>query len=175
MDDTSLIRGTLAGRREDFDALVERHHARVLGFVGRLVRDPDMAADIVQTTFLRAYQRLGQFGGQSSFSTWLFQIALNETRSRQRNERLRRQVPLEAAEEKDVAVVADTDSVWRRAIEGLVDRLPLRQRSVLVLRVFKDLPFKEIARIEGISENSAKVNYHHAVTRLRAWLKESAS
>jgi DNA-directed RNA polymerase specialized sigma24 family protein len=55
-------------------------------------------------------------------------------------------------------------------LRRLVGQLPPRQRAVVTLRVSGDLPFKEIARLEGISENSAKVSYHHAVTRLRQWL-----
>jgi RNA polymerase sigma-70 factor (ECF subfamily) len=58
----------------------------------------------------------------------------------------------------------------RAAIERYVARLPPRQRSVVTLRVFADLPFKEIARAEGITENAAKVNFHHAIVTLRAWL-----
>jgi len=53
--------------------------------------------------------------------------------------------------------------------------LPLRQRSVLTLRIFNDLPFRDIAQTIGISENSAKVNYHHAVTRLRQWIRREES
>jgi RNA polymerase sigma-70 factor (ECF subfamily) len=175
VDDASLIRGTLAGRRADFDVLVERYHAAVLGFVIRLVRERDMADDIVQSTFLRAYTRLGQFRGEASFASWLYQIALNETRSRRRRDKAHLQVALDEVDEADLGSVDHSDSPGLRSIQGLVARLPLRQRSVLLLRVLRDLPFKEIARIEGISENSAKVNYHHAVVRLRAWLKESSS
>jgi DNA-directed RNA polymerase specialized sigma24 family protein len=63
----------------------------------------------------------------------------------------------------------------RLLLERLVVRLPLRQRAVVTLRVFSDLPFKDIARLEGISENSAKVNYHHAIVRLRQWLCKDES
>jgi RNA polymerase sigma-70 factor (ECF subfamily) len=58
----------------------------------------------------------------------------------------------------------------RDRLADLIARLPPRQRAVVTLRIVGDLPFKEIARLESISENSAKVSYHHAVTRLREWL-----
>ena len=61
------------------------------------------------------------------------------------------------------------------AVERFVEKLPPRQRSVLALRVYSDLPFREIARVEGISENSAKVSYHHAVKRLKRWMEEADS
>lgn len=175
MDDTTLIRQTLAGRRGDFDILVERHQRPLYAFVFRIVRDQDLAADIVQATFIRAYTRLGQFEGRSSFSTWLHQIARNECRARRRASRLQREVALEDSAITDIAAPENQTAGWKHKLEELVARLPLRQRSVLTLRVFSDMQFKSIAEVEGISENAAKVNYHHAVMRLRQWLREPES
>jgi RNA polymerase sigma-70 factor (ECF subfamily) len=175
VDDANLIQNVLRGRREDFEILVERHQRRLFAYAYRLTRDMDVAKDVVQVTFVRAYTRLAQFSGRASFAAWLYQIALNEIRSRGRRQKLRQEVPLESLSEAELAAPASESSDWRGNIEALVARLPLRQRSVLTLRLFQDLPFKEIARIEGISENSAKVNYHHGVVRLRQWLKDPAS
>lgn len=172
MDDAILIRGTLAGRREDFDVLVERYQKPLYVFAYRFVHDPDRAADIVQTTFLHAYTHLGQFAGRSSFKTWLHQIALNEVRTAHRRSRGEQLVPLYDVEEPATSPDEGTGSTWKHTLERLIARLPLRQRTVVVLRVFSDLAFKEIARMEGMSENSAKVNYHHAITKLRQWMRE---
>jgi RNA polymerase sigma-70 factor (ECF subfamily) len=194
LDDAALIRGTLKGRREDFDALVERYQKPLYAFACRVLGDKTQAADIVQTTFLQAYTHLAQFAGRASFKTWLHQIALNQCRALHRGSRSRRLVSLDDVSEANLReaqlqavgvggrVCADGpatvdsgtgDSAWGPALRRLVARLPLRQRAVVTLRIFADLPFKEIARVEGMSENSAKVNYHHAITRLRQWLKES--
>lgn len=181
VDDADLIRGTLAGRREDFDALVERYQKSIYAFVYRFVHDHDQAADLVQMTFLQAYTHLGQFAGRSSFTTWLHQIALNQCRAAHRAGRAQQHVPLDDVSEARLAAAGgspapdSTDPGWKPALERQIARLPLRQRSVVTLRLFSDLPFKEIARIERISENSAKVNYHHAITRLRQWLRENES
>jgi len=179
LDDAALIRGTLAGRRADFDVLVERYQQALYAFVYRFVHDHDHAADIVQTTLLQAYTHLAQFSGRSSFKTWLHQIALNQCRQLYRSGHGRRHdVPLDDICEADLAAVAtDTGARtlgWKAGLERLIARLPLRQRTVLTLRIFSDLPFKDIARVEGMSENSAKVNYHHAITRLRRWLREDS-
>ena len=148
-------------------------------FAYRFVHDHDHAADIVQTTFLQAYTHLAQFAGRSSFKTWLHQIALNQCRQLYRSGHDRQNVPLDDVPEADLAAATtetDTSTVaWKLLLERLIARLPLRQRAVLTLRVFSDLPFKDIARVEGMSENSAKVNYHHAITRLRRWLREGSS
>jgi RNA polymerase sigma-70 factor (ECF subfamily) len=180
VDDAALIRGVLAGRREDFDALVERHQRPLYAFVYRMVHDHDQSADIMQVTFLQAYTHLGQFAGRASFKTWLYQIALNQCRALYRAAGGRQHVPLDEAEEAAhlrvgggaAPEMVDGGAGRRLLLERLIGRLPLRQRAVVTLRVFSDLPFKDIARIEGISENSAKVNYHHAIVRLRQWLRE---
>jgi RNA polymerase sigma-70 factor (ECF subfamily) len=176
-DDATLIRGTLAGRRADFDALVERYQTMLYAFVYRFVRDHEQTADILQTTFLQAYTHLAQFSGRSSFKTWLHQIALNQCRQLHRSGHSRRHVPLDEIHEATLAApdAEESNPGLKGLLERLITRLPLRQREVLTLRIFSDLPFKEIARVEGMTENSAKVNYHHAITRLRRWLRESES
>jgi RNA polymerase sigma-70 factor (ECF subfamily) len=190
VDDAALVRGALAGRREDFDALVERHQRALYAFIYRMVHDHDQSADVMQVTFLRAYTHLGQFAGRASFKTWLHQIALNQCRALYRAGRGQQQVSLDEVEEATLSAAhlrvaggsgpatfdgGSGGSDQRLLLERLIARLPLRQRAVVTLRVFSDLPFKDIARMEGISENSAKVNYHHAIVRLRQWLHAEES
>jgi len=176
-DDNDLIRGTLAGRQQDFEVLVERYQKMLYAFVFRSLRDGHAAEEVVQATFVRAYTELARFRGEATFKTWLHQIALNQCRALFRSRRVRRAVPLDDVPEG--ALPRSDDDLEQRAahasLERLIARLPPRQRSVLSLRVFSDLPFKDIARIEGITENSAKVNYHHAVTRLKQWLAHETS
>lgn len=175
LDDAALIRGTLAGRRADFDILVERHQKALYAFAFRFVHDHDQAADIVQTTFMQAYTHLAQFSGRASFKTWLHQIALNCCRQHYRSARDHPHVSLDDVRVADPPANPGSTAGWKAVLERLIARLPQRQREVLTLRIFSDLPFKEIARVEGMTENSAKVNYHHAITRLRRWLRESES
>ncbi len=176
-EDLSLVEGTLAGRQQDFDLLVRRYQRMLYAFAYRLLRDPELAADVVQSTFVLAYTRLAQFARRSTFKTWLHQIALNECRAARRKTQQSVEVAIEDVTESRLNQAAiqagDSDSPgWRAMIEHLIARLPPRQRSVLTLRIFSDLAFKEIAAVERITENSAKVNFHHAITRLRAWIEE---
>lgn len=178
-DDAALVRGTLAGRREDFDLLVQRHQKALYRFVFRIVRHHATAADIMQMSFLEAYRNLARFAGRSRFKTWLYQIALNQCRSLHRSRRRGREVGLDEVREVDLsdAHPAHESSVsgWRATLQPLLSRLPARQREVVTLRLFADLPFKDIAQAEGITENAAKVSYHHAIVRLRRWIKDGAS
>ena len=171
VDDLRLIRGSLRGRREDFGALVDRYQKPLYAFVCRQLGDGEAADDVVQTTFLRAFSALRTFRGDASFSTWLHQIALNECRTRHRQKARLREVALDDAGEAMVAPEENRGAgVELAGLRRWIEKLPPKQKSVLNLRVFSDLPFKDIARIEQISENSAKVNYHHAVKKLREWM-----
>ena len=172
MDDESLVAGTLAGRQDCFETLVERHQRSIHGLAHRWLGDHAAADEVVQATFVQAYTHLVDFRGEASFRSWLCGIALNQARSLQRARRRERWVPLDEVPE-DALSAADVPSAGgenRDRLALLVQRLPPRQRAVVTLRVAADLPFREIARLEGISENSAKVSYHHAVTRLRQWM-----
>ena len=172
LDDGELIRETLAGRLESFEALVERHQRTLYAFVYRNLRNHDAADEVVQATFVQAYTKLASFRGESSFKSWIHEIALNFCRAQFRTSRARQEIPLEEVPEQALAADPENfaDGPPRAALERHIARLPHRQRSVLTLRIFSDLTFREIARIEGISENAAKVNYHHAIRRLKEWL-----
>jgi len=171
VDDQALIAGTLAGRNEDFEVLVERHQRLLYAFVFRQIRDQDAADEIVQETFVLAYRNLGRYRGEASFKTWLHQIALNQCRARFRQHRGRREIALEDVPEVVLGSSAADPSHDPINLERHIARLPPRQRAVLTLRIFSDLSFKEIGTIEGISENSAKVSFHHAIVRLKQWLR----
>ena len=172
-DDRELIAGTLAGRLQDFEVLVERHQKMLHAYVLRMLRDPAAAEEVVHEAFVRAYSHLARFRGGASFKTWLHQIAINECRNRFRAARRRAEVALDDVAESELAAAGDEGErqAARAGLERRIAELPPRQRSVLNLRVFSDLPFKEIARLEGITENSAKVSYHHAVMKLKQWLR----
>jgi RNA polymerase sigma-70 factor, ECF subfamily len=168
--DLELVEGTLAGRRQDFEVLVERHQRMLYAVALRYMQNADAADEAVQATFVSAYTNLARFRRAASFKTWLYEILLNHCRSGQRRARTRREVALDDVPEVAGEPGAVERAAERGALERQIARLPARQRSVLSLRVFADLPFKAIARAEGITENAAKVSYHHAIARLRLWL-----
>ncbi len=172
-DDLELIRGTLDGRKDDYGVLVERHQRALHRFVLQQIGDPHAADEIVQMTFVQAYTHLARFRGESTFKTWLHRVALNLCRDRARSERRRAGVAIEDALDRTPSDDPRLeDVVLGGALERRLGELPEKQRSVLNLRIWSDLSFKEIARLMGSSENSAKVNYHHAIRRLRQWLVE---
>jgi RNA polymerase sigma-70 factor (ECF subfamily) len=135
-------------------------------------RDAD-AADVTQLAFVRAFRGFAAFRGTATVRSWLYRIAINCALSWLRDHR--REQPAELTDDlTDPAAMvtnpapaqlsAGDDRAWlRRAI----DQLPPKQKLVLELRVFDDLSFKEVAELAECSENTAKVNFHYAVKRLR--------
>jgi RNA polymerase sigma-70 factor (ECF subfamily) len=168
VDDATLVARALGGSEQAFEALVERHQRRIYGLAYHVLHDHDGADEATQRAFVRAWERLRTFRADATFGTWLHRIAMNECRTILRARR--RRVDLADVPAARLATAGDPPAPIGARLGALVADLPSRQRSVLTLRVFGDLPFADIARAEGISENAAKVSFHYAVRRLRQWL-----
>lgn len=174
--DDLLVRAFLAGDDRAFGELVRRHQRLVLSLTRRYARDADEAQDLAQRAFLNAFQasrRAGWLRGRQPFPfrAWLLRIAVNLGRNHVRDARRWPRAPALAAAELPVAAQG-SESLERaereRAVRAAVLALPRRQREVLTLRIDAELPFREIAEALGITENNAKVTFHHATRRLRA-------
>ena len=167
--DLELAERFRAGERAAFDAIVRRHQKGMWRLVRRYVKRDADAADVTQLAFVRAFRGLATFRGTASVRSWLYRIAINCALSWLRDHR--REQPSELAEDAltddnpaPAQLSAGDDRAWlRKAIE----QLPPKQKLVLELRVFDDLSFKEVAELAECSENTAKVNFHYAVKRLR--------
>src|SRR5262245_21615372 len=107
VDDESLVAGTLAGRRDCFETLVERHQRSIHGLAHRWLGDHAAADEVVQATFVQAYTHLVDFRGEASFRSWLCGIALNQARTLQPSRRRERSVPLD---EVPVAALPQADA-----------------------------------------------------------------
>ena len=169
-DDEILVDRFRDGDASAFEELVRRHQRSIFHLARRFVRDDDEAKDVAQRAFVKAYQGLHALRGGAAFRTWLFRITANLALNHIRDHR--RVTPsVDAGANIPVdAVGADRlDDAERRAqLVRALDELPPKQRLVLELRVFEELPFRDVAQIAGCTENAAKVNFHHAVKRLRA-------
>jgi len=170
--DRELAERFREGDRAAFDQLVRRHQKQIWRLVRRYVtRDAD-AADVTQQAFVRAFKALATFRGEASVRSWLYRIAINCSLTWLRDHK--REVPGEISDEAlsetnpaPAQLIASEDSARLRAA---IARLPPKQKLVLELRVFDDLSFKEVAELAECSENTAKVNFHYAVKKLREML-----
>lgn len=167
--DRELVERFQGGERAAFDQIVRRHQRGLWHVVRRYVKRDADASDVTQQVFVRAFRGLGAFRGAASVRSWLYRIGINCALSWLRDHR--REEPTEIAEEAltesnpapALLMVGEEGARLRRAIA----QLPPKQKLVLELRVFDDLSFKEVAELADCTENTAKVNFHYAVRRLR--------
>ena len=167
--DRELVESFRRGEASAFDQIVRRHQKGVWRIVRRYVKSDADAFDVTQQAFVRAYRGLDGFRGTASLRSWLYRIAIHCALSWLRDHK--REQPAEidegalvGAPEGPERVAGDQDGARLRAA---IAQLPPKQKLVLELRVFDDLSFKEVAELADCSENTAKVNFHYAVKRLR--------
>jgi RNA polymerase sigma-70 factor, ECF subfamily len=174
--DEGLLAAFLVGDDDALGELFRRHESLVLAIVRRYARDPEDARDLVQRTFLRALEAsrrtLRRGPAAVPFRRWVVRIAVNLAKNHLRDLARRPRTTLDALDTHVAHAPEATAELERsdraEAVRRAVLLLPRRQREVLTLRVDAELPFAEIAAALGITENAAKVSFHHATRRLRA-------
>lgn len=173
-DERALIEQAARGDTEAFTGLVRRYQDRIFGLVMRMTSNRDAALDLTQETFLAAWQHLPGFRQESSFSTWLIQIALNKTKNF--TKRASRETAL--AEDFDQVSTADDPEAElaaktkRKRLADAIEELPPVQKAVFHLRFYDSLKFEDIARAQKTSVSAAKTSFAEAVRKLKSKLAE---
>lgn len=166
--DLQLVEEVRNGQRASFSELVKRHQKGLLRLSMRFVKDLDIAQDVVQESFIKTYEKLNSFEGRSSFKSWLYQITVNTARNKLREDRYDYsdiedvQLGIDAVAEKSLVHKAVGDMLNKE-----VEKLPFKQKTALVLRVYEDMSFAEIAEIMECPYDTAKANYRHALLKLK--------
>ncbi len=178
-EEAALLAALADGDRAAAEELVDRTYRNVYTLLCRLARDPDLAADLTQETYRRAWGAIGSFDGRARFGTWLYRIATNTFLNHVR--RPRAVVPLDdelaavipdcARRQDDEAIDAETQERLRRAVLELPDEL----RFTVAARFWADTPVAEIAKADGISEVAVRKRLRHAFRLLASMLSEVAS
>ncbi len=176
--DEELVRRAQEGDRSAFEELVRRHADRLYGVVIRFCGDATDAEDIVQESFMRAWQSIGRFEARSQFFTWLYRIGLNE--AKRKAGRRSREAPVASADD-DVDNVADERRTpageaerrdVRAALERAVRALPEKYRAPLILRDIEGLTTEEAAAVVGLHEAAFKSRLHRARLVVRKSLRD---
>ena len=159
--------------REAFDRLVLRYQRDVYRLCYRFVNNHEDANDLAQEVFLRAWRAIPRFRAESSFSTWLYRIAVNACLNFRALRRPATQElpdglpdPLPGAE----ARLASDDEA--RRVRAAIARLPEKQRATLILKVYHELTHEEVAEILGSAVGTVKANLFHALGNLRRRVAE---
>lgn len=171
-EELALVARAQAGGRDAISALWDGITPKLYGYLVNTLREPNLAEDILQETWLKAISNLPKFRARGvRFSAWLFAIARNECRQHWR--KAGREVAEEINEENHPSVLDSPEKGLTEKIfvEGLLKFLPPEDQEMLRLRYVADLSFKEIAAILAIAPITARVRAHRALTRARKILK----
>jgi RNA polymerase sigma-70 factor (ECF subfamily) len=188
-DDLALVQRAKTGSTEAFRALVVRYQRKVYAVALGIVKDPDLAWDVAQEAFVRVYQHLGEFKGDSSFSTWVLRIGSHLAIDSLRRERTSSKDDIDDVNEADLqgggegilATALGSDpqqNALRRELAGKMTQalaqLPEKHRTILVLREVEGLSYEELSERLGIHKGTVMSRLFHARKKMQALLREYA-
>lgn len=154
--------------------MMDFYQSRLYWHIRRLIVDHNLAQDVLQDTFIKAYQNFHQFKQDSQLYTWLYRIATNEA-LQQLNKMKRMQKTDEDAEYHLQNLVAESVQQDAEEIQVLLQKaiqtLPEKQKLVFTMRYYDDLPYEEISQVLDMSVGTLKTNYHYAKQKVEEYIK----
>ena len=184
LSDQVLLNNYLSGDRAAISQLIDRHTHRVRDYIRMMVKDNDVADDILQETFIKAVRVIdeGRYADTGKFLSWILRIAHNQVIDHFRSQKNAKTVSesdagynmlctLRFAERtvEDAMISSQIEEDVRR----LIDRLPAEQREVVMMRYYSGLSFQEIADQTDVSINTALGRMRYALINLRKMIKEN--
>lgn len=184
--DRAVVLRVQAGDVAAFDQLILKYRERLYAVVYNMTSNREDTADLVQDAFIKAFQSINRFGGQSSFFTWLYRIAVNSTLTHLRKNKLRTFFSLEQVDENDrpsaeviAALTDDTSNAERgtfvkelqEKLNEAMHKLSIKHRTVVTLFEIDGLSHQEIAEITGSSVGTVRSRLHYAKQLLQSELQ----
>jgi RNA polymerase sigma-70 factor (ECF subfamily) len=156
-----------AQRERGFSVLVQRFSQPLYWHARSMVVSHDWADDVVQNTFIKVWQNLGQFRFDSDPYTWMYRICTREALNLLRREK--NTAPLTVVNEaEDLGGLSGDEMAL--LLKQALDTLPERQRMVFELRYYQEMPYQTMAEMLNLSEGALKASYHHAVKKIELFL-----
>jgi RNA polymerase sigma-70 factor, ECF subfamily len=180
LTDDEIIRQILGGDREAFRAIMDRYAPMIFHLVRSYEKDETMAQELAHEIFLKTYERLGMFRGESQFSSWLYSLGRNHCLDYARKNSRRQSVLTEWSEAAEMeAVHADYDpeeglivSEYSRQLMGCLDRMNKTMAEPLVMRYRDGMSYEAISKELGVSVSALKVRVHRARRELREMMEQ---
>jgi len=182
--DRELVRESRRGNKEAFRDLVERYQRKILSVALGMVQNRDDALELTQETFVKAYENLGKFKGESSFYTWLYRIVVNLAIDARRRGRRHPTVAIEERPGGDEFSTALADrelvdpyqqvrarEIGRRVSEAINELTP-DHKAVILLREVEGLSYEDISRVMQCSKGTVMSRLHYARKKLQAKLRD---
>ncbi len=182
LEDAALVRAAQQGDTKAFEELVARHRDKIYARAFSMMRNEDEALDLSQEAWVKAWQRLKQFQGESSFGTWMTRIVINLCLDQLRKQKRQRTDSIEEMDEESggverhmpVLTVNPTAGLereeLRRRIDAALSQLSHEHRTVLILHQFEEMEYKEIAKVMGCSIGTVMSRLFYARRKMAALL-----
>lgn len=163
-------------RSTAFSVVVRTYQERLYWHIRKMVLSHEDANDVLQNTFMKAWNGLDGFRGESQVSTWLYRIATNETLTFLANKRMRSQNSIDEVEEGLLQNLR-ADSYFngndlQLKLQKAILTLPEKQRLVFNMKYFDDITYDQMETILGTSAGALKASYHYAVKKIEKYLEE---
>ncbi len=164
-------------RREGFSMVVEHYSTQLYWQIRRLVLDHDDAKDILQETFLSAWNNICYFRAEARLSTWLYRIAMNFCLNFLKKDQ-NRMVSMEDESVKSKLEDLSSDALYDgdgidMALQKALLELPPKQRMVFNMRYYENMSYDDMSNIMGTTVGALKADYHHAVKKIKKAVEES--
>lgn len=186
IDDRVLVNAYINGDEKAFEALLMRHKDKIYRFILMKVRDSDLAQDIFQDAFIKIVNTLkaGNYNEEGKFLPWAMRIAHNLVIDYFRKSNKVKMISESSSQRDDfnifhtISLEDDNiqDTLSKEELEsqmvGLIDYLPESQRDILIMRIFKEMSFKDIAEMEDISINTALGRMRYALINMRKLIEQ---
>lgn len=183
--DIGIVRAVQEGDVAAFDQLILKYRERLFGVIYNMTSNREDASDLTQDAFIKAFQSINRFQGQSSFFTWLYKIAINSTLTHLRKNRLRTFFSLEKVDEDDrqsaevIEALTDTTGAERdvfvhelqQKLNEAMQKLSIKHRTVVTLFEIDGLSHQEIAEVMNCSVGTVRSRLHYAKQLLQAELQ----
>ncbi|MDR1887300.1 MAG: RNA polymerase sigma factor [Prevotellaceae bacterium] len=159
-----------------FNLITRKYQERVYWHIRKIVISHDDTDDLVQNTFLKAWEGLESFREESQLFTWLYRVATNEALTFLRRKRTKFLLPLSDVE-NHLSNTLESDAYFsgdemQLKLQKALLRLPEKQRLVFNMKYFEEMKYEEISSVLGTSVGALKASYHHAVEKIEKFLKE---
>ncbi len=164
-------------RAKAFSVAVRSYQERLYWHIRKMVLSHEDANDVLQNTFMKAWNGLDSFRGDAQFSTWLYRIATNETLTFLTNKRMRNTNSIDDVEDTLLQnLKADNyfnGTEIQMKLQEAILTLPEKQRLVFNMKYFDDITYIKMEEILGTSVGALKASYHHAVKKIEKFIEES--
>jgi len=179
--DAALVRRYVQGDEKALEKLILRHKHKIYGYILSKVKDREVAGDIFQDTFIKIIHTLkqGNYLEEGKFGSWAMRIAHNLIidyfRKQQRRKLSRDTDDYALLDTLTDHQLAETQIIRMQTVEkmrALIEQLPEEQKSVLKMRIYDEIPFKEIAEKQNISINTALGRMRYAILNLRKMIQK---